>query len=636
MGVIRQSVVLSVAAGSMGVISQRVGWSAQGSMGVLRQYVRLRLTASGSMGVIRQAVQAQASGSMGVIAQRVKQAGVTTQLDLKGWDAFLYIDGIEVPQNQVIGEIIITRAENSAALMTVPLRPPKGVQDLESYRGKAIKLNVETVDGVFRLYTGVIDNPDIDTINGFLNLRCTDRRRELINAQIGPQLGFIGRWSSDIFDGADDAYEELEQRLQTTPKTVDLNAHGQITVSNFLPKSTPDFILSSTDIYRRNPPTIKLANRGRLINRVNLKFEMRYVRLRQRKRNFELIGPDFCDIMTTQGLSFILVDALTNQLKSFAWPVNFSDMQVYNQPTSGIYNCGNGPFIYSTVVRTSGTYQQKTDADGNVITDSNDNPIIELVNGGFVDLGQNFCERATWSAAFNFAQDVSEIINIKIDAPQSIAQYGVIEKAAQHGREVDFDSSSWEKNERYIDQGGTVTDEFYTDKTGSAQAYIDSLQTAFSMHETEIIKSHRANEVEFERFLWPQVDLKHTVRLEDPRVVSQGKVTNIEHILDISNGHAYSRVQTSQSRAVGSPPSDSLSFPLLNAPLVGNQSPATIKTYSYNADDFPTLNELNTSNRVIGLRTPAIDDESRERQTYERNFSIDIPIQNDDLTVTFV
>lgn len=640
LAIARQSVQQSEAGGALAVARQVVGWSGSGALAIARQYVRLRLVGSGALAVARQQVNAQGSGALAIASQRVKQAGEITMLERKGWNAFLYIDGVEVVRTQVVEEIEIIRAENSAALMNVMLYPARGVIDLNKYDGKPIKLNIETVtetgSQTRRLYTGLVDEVDLTDLNyGFITLRCTDARREQINAQAGNVVPFIGHWSSDIFDGADDLAEELEQRLTTAPKCVDFDAYGKLTVSNYLPKAIADFNLTGADLYRRNDPKVTVAKRGRLINRVNLRFEMRYVRLRQRKRNFELIGPEFCEIMTTPGLAFILVDSLTNQLKNFAWPVNFSDFQVYNQPTSGVYNCGQGPFIYNTIVRTSGTYRQKTDADGNVITDSNGNPITELVNGGFVDLGQNFCERATWSAAYNFAQDISEVINITVSAPQSIAQYGVIEAKQSNGRQVDFDSSTWEKNETFKDFGGTAANEYYSDQTGSAQAYLKALETAYYIAETKIIKSHRDNHVEFERSIWPEVDLKHTVNINMTKVQCQGKVSQIRHHIGIASGEAYTRFRLSLSRSQGAAPNDSLSLPLLNAPLVGNQSPRTIKTYSYDADGVGLSQNGSSTQRVIGLRTPAIDNESRNRQTYERTASMDIPIQNDLLVVNF-
>lgn len=636
LAVARQSVQQSEAGGALAVASQRIGWSGSGSLAIARQYVRLRLTGSGALAIAQQSVETQASGALAIASQRIKQAGEQTQVDRKGWDAFLYIGGVEIPREQVVGEIEITRTENNASLMNVRLRPERGVIDLTRYDGKSVKLTIETAAGTRRLYTGIVDEPDLNDLNyGFMTLRCTDARREQINAQMANQVKFIGKWSSDIFDGADDVAEELEQRLTTTPKCVDFNAYGKVTISDYLPKASADFTLSGTDVYRRNNPSVTVAKRGRLINRVNLRFEMRYTRLRQRKRNFELIGPEFCDVMTTQGLSFILVGSLTNQLKNFAWPVDFNDFSVYGQPESGVYNCGDGPFIFNTIVRVSGVYQQKTDDDGNVITDSNGNPVTELVNGGFVDLGQNFCERATWSAAYNFAQDVSEVINFTIDAPQSIAQYGAIEAKQSHGRQVDFDSSSWEKNERFKDYGGTSSDEYFSDQTGSVQAYLDALDTAVKIGETKIVKSHRDNHVEFERNIWPEIDLKHTVKVDSTKLQCQGKVSQIRHYIGINGGEAYTRVRLSLSRSQGAAPTSSLSIPLLNAPLVGNQSPSTIKTYSYDADGVGLFGLGNASQRVVGLRTPEIDDESRNRQTYERDASLDIPIQNDLLVVNF-
>jgi hypothetical protein len=634
---IEQSIV-AIGSGSLVSIEQSIVKRGSGALVTIEQTIDLRLSGSGSLVSIEQSISSSGSGSLVTIAQKINDSTTYSNLDKFGWDAELYIDGVRVDPSLIHGLIDITRAENTAALMSVTLINKTGVIDTASFHGKTIFLNIETENGNKRAYTGTVDVPEFDLINKRITLRCTDKRNEQINGQLSSQLPFIGYWSSAIFNTPDDVAEELSQRLQTTTKTVDFDAYGNFTISDYLPKASPDFVLDDAAIYRRNP-TLSVASRGRLINRVSVEFDFRYVRLRHRERSFLLEGPSFCEVMTTPGLSFLSTTGIKTNLESFGWDVNFSSVDYEYLPPAGWYKCSGfgSSFLWSPVVNTGETVN-KLDEDGNVITDSDGNPVTETRITSSTDYSKAFAISASWVAAKRFAQDINQKINIQINAPQSQDQYGVIEKKQRNGLQIDFDTSDFENRDGYISPSSmtqTSTD-YYLDKTGTATDFNAAINTVVAMSKTTIAKTHRDNHVTIETPIWPEIDLKHTVETTAGLIQSKGKVSNVQHRLNISTRSASTTVRLSLSQATGAQVDGSVSIPMAVAPLVGDQYSGTLRMQTY-GEHSVGLNSASSATNYLGkgMITPAIDDESRNKQETVTNYSFDVSVRNDTLQVTF-
>jgi hypothetical protein len=613
-------------------IEQLVGIIGSGSLFNIEQSVYLRSVGAGSLISIEQSISNFASGRLFNIEQRVHDATVYSNTDKYGFDAYLYIGGAAVPANQIHDSIAINRSENSAALMDVTLITPTGTQDVQQWHGKTITLDIETATGITRVYTGVVDIPEFDLIKKTVTLRCTDRRTEQINEQLASELPFIGSWSDALFNKPEDVFEELTQRLTTPTKTVDFDAYGNYTIADYLPKATADYTLSDASIYRRSP-SVQIASRGRLINRVNVEFEYRYTRLRHRQRNFQLIGASFCEVINHVDLSFLSTDSVKTNLESFGWNVNLPAVSFEYLPGGGVYNCGGGKFFWSPIV-TSGTTATVKDSDGNVVYDSNDNPKTEVINRTVTDYTQAFCLSASWAASKRFAQDISEKVNLTISAPQSVTQYGLIEQSQRNGKDIDYDATEYEDDISYAVPDGFIATagDSYQDKSGTAAGYRAALRTSFDIAITKITKSHRDNHVTVETPIWPEIDLSNTIETTAGIIQARGKVTQISHTIDINNRFAETVTQFSLSRAVGSQSDTPLTIPILNASLIGGYETNTLKMYSY---DNGSIGFGTNSAKAVGMVTPAIDDESRNRQISESSYTLDIAIRNDPLTVVF-
>lgn len=636
---ISQSVELSAAGDALIEISQLIGKQGSGALIQFAQTIALHETGSGTLIEIEQTLNATASGALIQIEQKIKPT--TPAFDPVaqfGWDAELYVGGVEMTQ-YVWGVITVTRSENSAALMDVTLLPPAGVQDIESYHGKRVVLNVETASGLHRLYTGIVDIPEIDILGKRITLRCTDRRTELINAQLADQLPYIGSYSDAIFEEPDDVAEELAQRLLTTPKAVDFDAYGNAHIASYFPKASPDFTLSGSVIYRRRPQ-VKITSRGRIVNLVNVSLETRYVRLRHREKSFVLEGPSFCDVMNTRGLAFMSVDGARSNVESSGWILKPNSIDFTYLPDAGVYNCGNGKFIWNPTVVTGGTTRVKRDENCDPILDANGNPVYERVGTVFTNYQNQFAIDCSWTAAKRWAQDITENISITVSAPQSINQFGVVEENQSSGYDIEYDSTDFEQLEDYQSPSGMVdggSGDYYLDKTGSSVKYKNFIDCAVDMAITKIRKSHRDNEVTAQVFLWPELDLRHTVRCEAPQLEAQGKTTEIVHVLNIRTRAAETEFSIGLSRARGTQADGSLTIPILNASLLSNvpNGSYTMKTFDDNSGTGFNLGNDSNPVTTAGIVTPEIEAIARDRQTVSSSYSLNIGLQNDDLEVTF-
>src|SRR3954471_19781023 len=109
-----------------------------------------------------------------------------------GWDVFLYINGAQVPANQISGPIKIVKIENDASSLSFVLKPPRGVLAIQLFEGMPVQCNIQTPNGYYRSYTGRIETAEVNFNTRMIDVTCTDNRRELINTTLGTYIKSIG------------------------------------------------------------------------------------------------------------------------------------------------------------------------------------------------------------------------------------------------------------------------------------------------------------------------------------------------------------------------------------------------------------------------------------------------------------
>lgn len=635
-----------------------------GSLFEFEQDVQFLETGSGSLISLEQAVQSIASGSMIEFSQRVIDSSIPSHESRTGWDALILVGGVQIPLDQVHGKLTVTKVEDSSTLATFTIIPPTGIQDLEAYQGKSVTIDISTNNtNTYRVFTGVVDIPDVDIIQQKITLQCTNRRRELINTTQQNVVPNIGFYNVDIFSEVDELASELDQRLTTVPQSFDFDGYNNGILTNWAPKATPDFVLDDADIYYRGPD-VELSSRGRIVNTVNISFEYRYARLYHKEVSYQWNAPytntgSAC-LIIGQGYSLTPRSSIDAAARATGWllraPITYVDL-----PPNGFYRCGdaNG---YFTTIRTNVQTEAKrepstTDSEGvvtlgAVITDINGNPVVDTSERSQVtDLRYTFAGGAGWIASKQWAQDISEKYTLTVASAQSVSQYGTIAEEASYGLDNAFNTDDWENPTEYVNRG--LGSNYFINADTDEASFNNAVVTALQIASTKIVSSHRDTRVTLFRSIMPALELNHTVQATADKISCKGKVRQITHTLDVGTGEAVTNLQIALSRATGSgssstiaPPTRPTDNPALPSQLItlGNhfaQDPSSVAAQSWNG----MIGNAYTGPYGSGVRTgfsesfvvdaPAISSALRDERVLGATQSYNVAIRNDSLTVNF-
>jgi hypothetical protein len=575
-----------------------------------------------------------------------------------GWDCYVTIAGQDIPSSQLTGNIRISRSESQAALADLTLLPLPGFQAIDYYAGKDVTIDVRTSDGIFRVYTGIVDIPEVDIINKTIVLRCTDRRKELINDQLGNIVSTIGYYSPVIFSAGKDVSDELEARLSTIPYSVDFDVYGQYNITPWLPKESPDYTLTDSDVYR-DTPRVELASRGRIVNQINISFQYRYTRLHHMKRHFTWTSPiaSNVNLLLQYGYSLTFRQMIADSIQQLGWPLQGAISYTPIWP-SGWY----GDRAWSTVSFT-GTNKTVTDSgdvksnyrkdeDGEYILDSDGNKVADVRITGGTDYGPLYCMGASWDATTRWTQTITENHSIVVRSLASIDQYEIIEQSETYSTECPYDASAWENYQGYSDTGnGSGT--YFIDQALTRSQFNFAAITAINKAKTSILASHRDTKVSINKFLWPQVDLIHTLLIDTDPLVAQGKVYSIEHNMDIMTGEATTEVAISLYRVVSDVVESAtpIVLPTVN-PGTADPGSGTITLGNHFGED-PTTELARSWNGFVGNRfpigglgrttyteqfiidSPPISDSVRQEKNLYSTGTYNIVVPRDDLTIVF-
>jgi len=642
-----------VGSGTFVSVEQKVGFIGLGTLVSLEQTLIFRETGAGTLVDIEQLVAAIGAGTLVSLDQNIRDFSVASRIDNAGWDAVLVVGSRQIPKSEISGDIVVVRTENDSALLDVTLRPTVGLQDLTALQGKPVTLDIEEPSGTTRVFTGVVDIPDIDLINETITLRCTNRRDELINSQFENREQDVGFYSTHIFGEADDTAQEIQQRLETIPFALDFDAFNNSHLTAWQPAASADFTLTDSDIYR-DSPRVSVASRGRIVNQINIDFEYRYDRNYHHERKFSWESPVFSEpcLHLTSGESRISRANIQQSADGAGWPLRGAiafDVSL----VSGWYFCnvniGVG-FIRTPIAYSTTNFEFATtwtvDEEGQPISDSNGNQLYTSALVGATDFSTTFAEKASWFGSTRWAQTVSELYTVVVSAPQSIAQYGLVEKDESHGIQAEFDSGEWEDYTAYDNQG---LSSYFIDRDINTAELNEAWIAVMNRAKTTILKGHRDNRVVFQRSLWTPVDLKHTVALSSGPIDAKGKVYRIEHRLNVSSSEAVTTVELAMSRSIGSSSDTAIVNPTRPIDNVSFET-STVNLGNHFGED-PTTEAAQSWTGAIGNKfvgrirtefpesfvvdTPAIPDELRDLRELAANESFDVEIPNDLLNITF-
>lgn len=580
--------VADVNAGELIAIEQTIVIMSDGleQLMAIEQTVELYSIGSGQLIAIEQTVQALSVGELIKIEQRVQSPSELLGLDRRGWEAFVTLDGLAI--ECLHANIRVTRSENGASLMELTTIPQPGLQDIDSLAGKNIICDIQTVDGLFRIFTGKVDVPQVDLIEKKITLSCTDNRVELINSTMAGVVSTIGYWSSVIFQPPKNVAEELEQRLSTVPIAVDFDAYGNYSITSKQAKSIADFVLTGIPpdgVYYRDP-SVEYTSRANITNRVSIDFQYRFARLHHMQKHFSWRSPiadNFC-LFLQQGYTHASRTMIEQAALTAGWPVRGNISYTPIHP-SGWY-CGG---IGWSTASTQGTTVPVLDSAGNPLIDASGNPVTETRITRYTDYGPTFADGAEWDATTRWVQTVVENYTLIVSAPQSIAQYGVVNAYSQYASEDTTDTASWEDYQTYNNPYNQITNNYFIDTATSRSDLNTAIITAINIAKTMILNLHRDTRVNVSRFIWPQLDLRHTVEINATitnggALRARGKVFSIIHNLNTSTGEGVTNIALALSRAQGTQVDSGISVPGIATDTV-DYGPSTIVLGNHYGED---------------------------------------------------
>ena len=460
------------------------------------------------------------------------------------FDLVLKINNYQIPASMIVDEITIRREEGQAAIMNVTLMPPKGLQDIASVDGKVITLHIDK-DGQFtKLFTGRVNVPEIDLIQGKVRLSCSDMRRELLNAMPDPSQTIPNaEYSSIVFSEASDQAAKYEDYLSTVSESLDFDADNNWSVTSWYatPIGDPNTIeVTNSDVYRRNPE-VRIASRGRIKNDFTLTLKWQYQRLRKRKIPCRLdTGINYCnwDFAVKLPSRELLITAVSSGC--------YYPEDIYTSGlTGGTILCSNTRVTDPTGYTFNPTYGfSYVSATSTVL-------------GVGIPNDSEYFVSANWNSVIRWAQNIEETASIRLYSQQSIDRYSSqIGSDREYGVEAEYDTSIWENNKdfRFSDDGLTESPNYdlYVDRKteGSANADLNkAFKCSIAKTIVEILESHRDNTVTFETDIKPDLKLSNSIYLNASPVRALGKVTTIEHTIDVIDMDAKTEVTISVSKS---------------------------------------------------------------------------------------
>lgn len=464
------------------------------------------------------------------------------------WYATITIGGVIVPDNQLRGVWKYTHSESNSALFDFGLLPPLGVQDLFSYQGKVVTCDIQTPRGIRRIFTGKVDIPEVDVMNEYIMLRCTDNR-ELRMASGAVDPATIGAYSTTVFGDVVDTKQQLADRLTVVPYSLDWDGYGQSYFTPWQPKSTPDYTITDGFIYRREP-MIRIESAAQVTNQVVINFKYAYQRWHQGTINYNWAIPYNGGTFLTKGPTLLRREMVETAIDGAGWPV-YGNIGYTPILAAGFYQV-NGVYTAWSTRQSTGVSSQKTDSSGNVILDNAGKPIVEFTETSSIDLSRIMCFGASWVASNRWSQNMQESYTLTVNAPQSQARYGVVTNT-ENITLTDPDSSvEWEGSDPSSLRPVGMTVPGFSDQTNSLSEYNNATIVLINRARTRILAAHRDSRVSFERSIWPEIDLRHTVEISGTRIDAKGKVVGITHTLDTGTGEAYTGIDLAIYRTTGS------------------------------------------------------------------------------------
>ena len=357
------------------------------------------------------------------------------------------------------------------------------------------------------------------------------------------------KWSEDLFSDQADNWEYAEQRLSTITSALDTEPDGDIVLTAWAAKGSPDITLTSAGVVDETP-AVELTPVESLINRTVITFTYRHERRYQREVSDGWdYGRTLCDHL----------------LSAVALPTR----EMARRAAGGVSGWLLRQIGFTQAFASQGAHCGGTD-------------IVWINNQAGLIIGW----AASWVA--RWTQTIEEVLTLDLQATSSIASYGERRADSDGSLQTDSDSTEWE-GAAAQDPPGNIVSGGDGEDDGSLGSLVNHLpatamslnswndyiqdmvdetaraaaiETTLAREATSIHAAHRDNTVEVQTPLNALITRQSTVRVSTITVTAKGKVRQVVHSMDTSSGLALTTVRIAISRSGGVPAATALTAPV--------------------------------------------------------------------------
>ena len=428
-------------------------------------------------------------------------------------EPYLEVNGVDL-SGRLTGPWRVTREEGRAAVAEINLLPAPGPLDVNDAIRSAVRFGYKIGGGSpVILFSGVVDDPAFDPQTGMLTYTCTDNLPRVIGKLNRGQIDSItpgAYWSDAVYDAEADSWEYAQNRMETTPASLDLSIDGGPRFHAWAAAAIPHFT------FRDNPATGNFVDRTlrlsqaswrEFVNEIEVGVEVRYQRRVHRE-----IGYRWTYTPTFQGYlndttPLPTEDTIRNAVEQAGWSIKYESFT--RLPGSGVYY-------------------------GIIWTHDPDQPPFWVLE-------------ANLTLAKRWDEVITERAYYTVRAPASIARFGPIkeEDRVTYQPDAPADTEAW--LDKDLDQtassGGIYSLSTSNDLDGFVTApggvsYKDDVNQSLTDAATmvglsraarRIFESHRQSTAEVTAPLLPEIDVIHTAEIQATGIVCKGKVREVIH-----------------------------------------------------------------------------------------------------------
>lgn len=550
------------------------------------------------------------------------------------WRPVVTLGGADISA-RLVGQIIVTHADDAAAVAELALLPAAALQPL-SLIGQPVRIAFARADGSSRqaMFAGVVDVPQIDLATGVITLRCHDQAQEVWSRTPRETIAALvgGRYSAAVVgDEPEDNYDYLQERIQSVGASWAVDVLGRPRVIPW--DTTARTVTVRTDDVLDGSLGVELPSREQLRTRITCRLQYQYTRLRYRgvqaqySQDVHFFKPFISATVNYPGVQFLTTAMVKGACESVPGFDLVGEPDIEHPPARS-WPVGNS-----------------------------------IISGVFTippnvapDLALGF----TATFATRWQQSLTEDWTVDVVWPAMEAQLGTT-VAEEIGTSLvaEFDQPGWESDATMLpaipNAVGVGDATLAWQPAGFDAATRDeALRTLLDRAWVRLWSASRSGRVSFDVPLRPDLWLDTRVTLEHARVRAAGKISEVTHTMDAGSGAAISTV----TFAVGMPGATPAALPAWTLPAapVDDYAPA-LSAFSFEigtfvggkADSAPfdeetmigfatNLNSVTEAGREyyphqLSMRAPDIAAEDRDPRTLPTSSQIDVTVPTDLLEI---